>query len=211
MSDWNVDFDKLSKTKLENGTMVPTGSDSELIAEFTIEKVPNFDGTDFTEVPHLRLQAPGNTKTVYHQPVNFDSHPDRPSDPERFPREWAAFEAGQSGEVGTSIYEWEGATPADARRFDLNGIKTVQQLAYVSDANLQGLGMGALALRERARKFVSGDGTETQLRQEVSKLTDIVNSLLVKLAEKDEPKAEAEEEEEAEQAPKGRRRTAVSA
>lgn len=191
MSDFNVDFDMLKTRKIENGDIIPLGSDAEYHAEFTMEKVPNFDGTDFTEVPHLKLQAPGNTRTVYHQPVRLDSGPGHPSDPERFPREWAAFQAGQSHELGTSIYEWDGVTPSDARRFELNGIKTVEQLAHVSDANLLGLGVGALALREKARTFISGNSTETQLRQQlgeqneqIGKLTDIVNQLLAEREEK---------------------------
>jgi hypothetical protein len=185
MADFNVDWDKVSKAKLDNGDMIPMGSDSEFHAEFTMEKVPNFEGTDFAEVPHLKLQAPGDTKAIYHQPVRLESYPGRPSDPERFPQQWAAFQAGQNHESGTSIYTWEGVTPADARRFDLNGIKTVEQLAHVSDTNLAGLGMGALALREKARQFISGNSVETQLRQQlgdqegqIAKLTDIVNQLL---------------------------------
>lgn len=190
MSDFNVDFDELKKRKVENGDMIPLGKDAEYIAEFTMEKVPNFDGTDYEEVPHLKLQAPGNTRTVYHQPVRLDSAPGRPSDPERFPREWAAFQAGQSTETGTSIYNWDGVTPGDARRFELAGIKTVEQLAHVADVHLAGLGMGALALRERARTHISGDSAETQLRQQlgaqeeqIGKLTDVVNNLLEKLGE----------------------------
>jgi hypothetical protein len=185
MSDFNVDYDQLKKRKIENGDIIPMGSDAEYVAEFTLEKVPNFDGTDYTEVPHLKLQAPGNTRTVYHQPVRLDSAPGRPSDPERFPREWAAFHAGQTSESGTSIYSWDGVAPSDARRFELAGIKTVEQLASVADVHLAGLGMGALALRERARSFLSGNTVETQLRaqigkqdEQIAKLTDIVNGLL---------------------------------
>lgn len=194
MSDFNVDYDQLKGRKVENGDIIPLGSDAEYVAEFTMEKVPNFDGTDFTEVVHIRLQAPGNTRTVYHQPARMEGSPGHPSDPERFPREWAAFQAGRSGHTGTSIYEWEGVTPGDARRFDLYGIKTVEQLAHVSDGNLAQLGMGALALREKARKFITGDSTETQLRQQlgeqndqIEKLTAVVNNLLEKLGET-EPK-----------------------
>lgn len=198
MSDFNVDFDSLSKRKIENGDMIPLGSDREYAAEFHMARVEKFDGTDFVEVPHLRLQAPGNTRTVYDQPVRMESSPGHPSDPERFPREWAAFEAGQNGAApGTSIYEWDGVTPSDARRFDLAGIKTVEQLALVSDSNLAGLGMGAMALREKARQHVSGDTVETQLREQINaqseqidKLTDVVNNLLEKLGEK-EPKKKA--------------------
>lgn len=197
MSDFNVDFDKLKTTKIENGDIIPMGSDSEYHAEFTIERVPNFMGTDFTEVPHLKLQAPGNTKAIYHQPVRLEGHPGCPSDPDRFPREWAAFQAGQTCETGLSIYNWEGVTPADARRFDLQGIKSVQQLAHVSDMNLSGLGVGAMALREKAREFLSGNTTEVQLRQQlgdqseqIAKLTDIVNNLLEKQQPKAAPKKE---------------------
>lgn len=185
MSDFNVDFEKLGRSKVENGDMIPLGGDHEYHAEFTLEKVPNFDGTDYTEVPHLRLQAPGNTKAIYHQPVRMESAPGRPSDPERFPREWAAFQAGHSIESGTSIYNWDGVTASDARRFDLNGIKTVEQLAHVSDANLAGLGVGAMALRDKARAYLAGGTTETVLRQQlgeqadqIEKLTAVVNNLL---------------------------------
>ncbi len=198
MTDFNVDFDQLGKRKIENGDIIPMGSDAEYHAEFTMEKVPNFEGTDFVEVTHLRLQAPGNTKSVYHQPVRMESYPGRPSDPERFPREWAAFQAGQNCEAGLSIYNWEGVTAADARRFELQGIKTVQQLAHVSDMNLAGLGIGAMALREKAREFLSGNTTEVQLRQQlgdqadqISKLTDIVNNLLEK---RDAPPARTKKE-----------------
>jgi hypothetical protein len=185
MSDFNVDYDKLKTARIENGDIIPLGSDVEYHAEFTNEKVPNFEGTDYVEIPHLRLQAPGNTKAIYHQPVRFESHPDRPSDPERFPRQWAAFQAGQNIEQGLSIFNWEGVTAADARRFELQGIKTVQQLAHVSDMNLSGLGVGAMALRDKAREFLSGNTIEVELRQQlgeqndqISKLTDIVNNLL---------------------------------
>lgn len=179
MSDFNVDWDGLKTAKIENGDMVALGKDAEFFAEFHMAKVPNFDGTDFEEVPHLRLQAPGNTRCVYDQPVRLDSHPSRPSDPERFPREWAAFQNGQdSNAEGTSLYAWPDVTPADARRFDLHGIKTVEQLAKVSDSNLQDLGVGALALRDRARLHLTGNTENSQLRDQVNKLTDIVNALL---------------------------------
>lgn len=198
MSDFNVDFAEISKRKIENGDIIPLGSDAEYAAEFTLEKVPNFDGTDYQEIPHLRLQAPGNTKAIYHQPVRMETYPGRPSDPERFPREWAAFQAGQNSETGTSIHAWADLTPSDARRFELNGIKTVEQLACVSDMNLSGLGVGAMAIREAARKYISGDNTETQLRQQlgaqdeqIQKLTDIVNQLLEERPAKGRSKKEA--------------------
>lgn len=196
MSDWNVDFDTISKHKIENGQMIPTGSDSELAVEFYKGRVEIKNGTDFEEVDFVRIQAPGS-KTVYDQPANMDSYPGRPSDPERFPAAWAAYQAGLAGHGGTSIYEWDGVTDADARRFDLNGIRTVEQLARVSDVNLAGLGVGALAIREKARAYVSGNSEESRLReqigaqaQQIEKLTDVVNNLLEKLGEQKAEPAE---------------------
>lgn len=202
-NDFNVDWDTIKKTRLENGDIISLGKDSEFHAEFTMEKVPNFTGTDFVEVPHLKLQAPGNTKAVYHQPVRFDGTPDQPSDPDRFPREWAAFQAGNEVETGLSIYQWDGVNAADGRRFELAGIKTVQQLAHVSDVNLAGLGIGAMALRDRARNFLSGQSSEVHLMQkigdqeeQISKLTDVVNNLLVKLGETETPPAKGRNKKE---------------
>jgi hypothetical protein len=186
-SDFNVDYSKLGK--VENGDMIALGSDAEYHAEFHLARVPNFDGTAFEEVVHLRLQAPGNTKTVYDQPVRLESYPGRPSDPERFPQAWADYQSGQSTATGTSIYDWDGCTKADAQRFDLAGIKTVEQLAKVSDVNLTQLGMGALALRTQARAFINGNSTETELLGRVQKLTEIVNALL---AEREAPKGRKE-------------------
>jgi hypothetical protein len=188
MSDFNIDFSKLGA--LENGDMVPTGKDSEYSAEFHMAKVPNFEATDFAEVVHLKLQAPGNTKTVYDQPVRMESTPSRPSDPERFPRQWAAFQRGESGIKGTLLAEWSEVTPSDARRMEILGIHTVEQLAQVADSNLDGLGMGGRIVRDRAKSFIEGRGgatpREAALAEQVDKLTDIVNALL---AERTEPAA----------------------
>jgi hypothetical protein len=202
MSDFNVDWDDLKTRRIENGQLIPLGSDTELAVEFYKGRVETKNGTDFEEVDFVKIQAPGS-KTVYDQPANMESYPGRPSDPERFPSAWAAYQAGLSGHGGTSIYEWEGVTDADARRFDLNGIRTVEQLARVSDVNLAGLGVGALALRVKAREFLSGNSAESALlgqvatqQKEIEKLTDVVNNLLEKLGETDEaikakPKAKA--------------------
>ena len=206
-----LNIDWTAAANAENGSMVAVGRDTEYTVTFYMGKVPNFEGTDYHEAPHMRLQAPGNQRTVYDQPVRLDSHPDRPSDPERFPVQWGAFRRGENvSGLGTPLDAWEGVTTGDVRRLDILGIHTVEQLALVADGHLDGLGFGGRLIREKARQFVSGlairDPEKERMKEQIDKLTDIVASLLARLDEPaaDEPAADEPADEAV--APAGRRR-----
>lgn len=180
---FKIDWDKIDRMVGPDGT-VATGQDTELSAEFYMGKMPNADLTDYTEVPHIRLQAPGS-KTVYDQPARLESHPNLPSDPERFPLAWQAFRAGCNYDGnGTPLTELEGISENDIRRLELNGIRTVQQLAKVADNHLDGLGFGGRILRDRARSYAAGktvaDPEKAEMRDQIGKLTDILGALMDK-------------------------------
>jgi len=185
---WNIDWSKLDR--FDNGGQggtVPTGSDDEVIAEFYMNKVPNFDGTDYVEVPHVRIVFPG-MKTVYDQPVRLETFPDRPSDPERFPNAWARFQIGeQLGNDGTSLADWGELAKGDIRRLELNGVMSVRQLATVPDSLIDGLGFGARMLRDKARAYLSGkasmDPEKQAMQEQIGKLTDVVTNLMATLQE----------------------------
>lgn len=174
--------------RLSNGTMVPTGSDASYGVEFYMGKVPNFEGTDYKEVPHLRLKLAGDNNRVYDQPVIMDSTPNRPSDPERFPAQWAAFQRGEAqGGEGTLLLDWDKVEPSDVRRMEMNGITTVEQLAAVGDHQLAGLGIGSRALREAARDMLNGkrsaatkerDAEFAALKADNAKMSAIVEGLM---------------------------------
>lgn len=173
--------EQAKKTSYASGDMVPTGNDAAYDALFYMGRVPNFAGTDYTEVPHLRLRIAGDNNRVYDQPVIMESTPVRPSDPERFPREWNAFMRGQeSTTTGTLLADWQGCEPGDVRFLDMRGVKTVEQLAAMSDAQIVSLGMGSRALREAARRHVGGaeDKAKEEMAEQVSKLTGIVQGLM---------------------------------
>jgi hypothetical protein len=177
MLEFNVDYAKLGP--VENGDIISMGSDKEYNAVFHLAKVPNFEGTDYTECVHLRLQTPGNSKSVYDQPVRLESHPDRPSDPERFPRQWAEYHRGSRGDlIGTPITDLETITPSDARRFELLGITTIEQLASVSDGNLAEIGMGAMALREKAKAHLAGELSPSLMKAKLTKMEAVIEMLM---------------------------------
>ena len=165
-----------SKTHLDNGDMLPVGNDKSYGVEFYMGKVPNFEGTDYEEVPHLRLRLAGQNDRVYDQPVIMDSNPARPSDPERFPRQWAAFQRGELyGETGTLLVDWDRCEPGDVRRLELQGITTVEQLANVGEHQLHGLGAGSRILRDAAREHMTGGGADAEkevLREQMAAQSD---------------------------------------
>jgi len=178
--DFKVDWDKIDQRIGGDGT-VALGQDGEFAAEFYMGKMPNADLTDYTEVVQLRLQAPGS-KTVYDQPARLESHPNRPSDPERFPIAWQAFRAGHNMDgMGTSLTELDGITEGDIKRLELNGVRTIEHLARVSDNHLDGLGFGGRLLRDRARAFAAGrpavDPEKAELKEQIGRLTGMVEQL----------------------------------
>jgi hypothetical protein len=78
-------------------------------------------------------------------------------DKARFPREWAAFEAGQTPAEpeGMPLTEIEGLTEQAAATYRAKGVRTVEELAALDDGALRGLGMGSLSNRKAAQALVS--------------------------------------------------------
>lgn len=77
---------------------------------------------------------------------------------QRWPQEYAAFKAGLEQPVtGTPLREWPCAemTPGRVKELAFLNILTVEHLAMVNDANVVHLGMGARALRDKARLYLS--------------------------------------------------------
>lgn len=101
----------------------------------------------YTECDFLRIEFPGDTKKVWDQPV-------KSADKRRFPREWAAYEAGQDSATGTPLSMWSALTGPDVRKFEALSIRTVEALAEVTDGNISALGLGGAEARTAARKFI---------------------------------------------------------
>lgn len=74
---------------------------------------------------------------------------------ERFPVQYAAFKANQStAVVGTPIENLPRITVSQREMLKHMKILTIEQLAAISDSDLQGLGMGGIEMRNAAQTYL---------------------------------------------------------
>ncbi len=167
MSLQEADFDHRQFT-------TPDAGDDKLYVRFLHDVVPDPEKTKaegrpiFKEVPFIFIQVPGNLLNNVRRPV-------REGDKQRFPRQWAAFEAGADQNIGSGmpLEKWAGVTRAQAEElkfFKIFKIFTVEQLANVAD-NLVQKYMGIQALKTAAKDYLASatDGRAVvQLRERAS-------------------------------------------
>ncbi len=131
------------------------GDDSKVIAEFRMH--PVVDGiaskeagrTIKRDVPYIKIIQPGEAgKSTYDQPATD-------AEVQRFPRQWAAFQAGQKQEiVGSRLDLLFPESPAIVENLRSVGVFTIEQLATLPDTGLQNVGMGARQWQEKAKAYL---------------------------------------------------------
>jgi len=121
----------------------------------------------FEMKPYIRIMVPGDKDMVVHRPV-------REGDKTRFARAYLQFQAGQSQVQGTPLSEWPKVTRAQVEELKYFNIRTIEELANASDANIQRFA-GVNQLRADARQHL-------KLLQEAEPL----NRMQAELATRDE-------------------------
>jgi hypothetical protein len=96
---------------------------------------------------YVKIMVPGDKDNIVFRPV-------RPQDKQRFAQAYFAFKNNQ-GEIvqGTPLESWPAITRAMVEEMKFFHIRTVEQLAGMSDTNAQNF-RGAVDLRARARTFL---------------------------------------------------------
>ena len=130
-----------------------SNADSQLYVEFF----------EFDKVPHkgekfIRIMVPGDKTNIIETPV-------REHHKERFPRQWLYYQM-QNNEnivIGMPLVEWHKDRPEDVSEVQLAELQilkfqTVDQVATASDTQMQRVGMGGTAMRERAKAYLSSKG-----------------------------------------------------
>lgn len=114
----------------------------------------------FEDKEFVQIFTPGQARSVPNEPVN-DEHK------RRWPEHYRAFKEGlELACEGTPIEHWPQSTPAMVANLKVLHIKTVEQLAAVSDAGLQQMGLGARELRQKAQDYLDNASSSAPLERE---------------------------------------------
>lgn len=156
-------------TKSGNSYSVHHGEDKDLYVEFENIPVPQTAASEeagrpiYKDVPHIKIMFPGDRTKQICRPIKVKDDSQGPSDANRFPRQWAAFQSQElSVQDGTPLEQWPMVTKSQVLEFKSMHVHTVDSLASLSDLAVQNLGMGVLDLREKAKAWLSKatDGAE---------------------------------------------------
>ena len=119
------------------------------MSNLRIEFIDNDDGPDLVEV---RRVGDANT-VIYKVSEKLDWLE------EHFPLELAAYQKTGATEIrakGTPLTDIKGLGKRRASTLEKQDVKTVDQLADVSDAAINSLGAGMVDLRKKARDHIAG-------------------------------------------------------
>lgn len=100
----------------------------------------------FKEVEFVKIFTPGDKDNIVDRMAY-------PADRLRYPRQYAAFKAGREADIGTPLAAWPGINQAQRREMEYFNVRTVEQLANLTDANAMGH-MGIQALKQKAQAFL---------------------------------------------------------
>jgi len=122
--------------------------------EFYFRSV-HFDGLDaaagkpvFKDVEYVRIVVPGDKTSQVDRKV-------RPEDLQRWPQQYAAWKANNELPMeGMPLEKWTLISPAEVDTFKYFKVRTVEDLAKLTDTQIQNLGTGAMRLRKEAIAWV---------------------------------------------------------
>lgn len=149
----------------------------------------------FEDIVYVEIHTPGNQLNVLDVPARDDHK-------QRFPLQWAHFQnthGKDASVVGTPLGQWPLLTAAQAETIKGLGFKTVQQVAFASDEQIQKLGMYAgmapHVFRDRAKMFLEAAQGEAALNKQSEEMAALKRELeelraLVKPAAPEAPVAD---------------------
>jgi hypothetical protein len=146
------------------------GSDDKLIVSFYLEPVLQGHESEkagrqiYKDMPFVWIRFPGDRTREIRRKVDMKGSYETPPDPDRWPRQWSAFQRQQADvHDGTPLEQWGPLSKSTALTFKGVNVHTVEQLASVPDNLLHNLGHGARALRDKAIAWLraTADSAET--------------------------------------------------
>lgn len=155
---------------------VSYGADAGLFVEFYSEpQYMEFQSLEagkaiYRDIQMVRIYVPGDKTKVVCREVRMQPDQGAPSDPDRWPTQWAAFKSGALAEMaGTPLSTWAMINRNQVNEFKSFNVHTVEHLAEVPDTHLDSLGHGSRALRDSAKEWVAranDDGAVARMKSE---------------------------------------------
>lgn len=141
----------------------------------------------FKDTPFIIIHVAGDKDLVINQPV-WDDESKENSHTARFPEEWRRFKQGMDADAqqgGTPLALMPGITHGQVREMAHFNVKTVEQLADMSDGNAQKF-PGVQKLRLEARSYIErakGAAPEKRLQAELAARDNELDSMRKQMAE----------------------------
>ena len=135
----------------------------------------------YQDCPFIRSTIPGDMNNIIETRVNAYYR-------NRFAQKWKAFESGMTEQTqGWALEQWPVITTSQVKTLNYLNIKTVEQLAGLSDGQCQKIGIGSDSLRAKAKAAIAAaaDSAATnaqasenkQLRDELEALKKMIQNL----------------------------------
>ena len=176
-------------------------SENGALVEFYTEAVQNnFQSSQegrpiYEDCVFVRIQTPGDTRTTINRKATDQ-------DKSRFPKSWAAFEKGlEEVTEGTPLAQWPAVSTSQVKELQHVHVRTVEQLASLSDGGIQKMGPGYQRLRSDAQnwlKAAQGDAASTEvmrenetLREQNALLTEQIEALKAQLKDAEDAAKES--------------------
>ena len=167
----------------------PNDGDATLAVKFEKRPVENKTRTlaegrpIFEEVDFITIEQPGNKDEVR-------DHKVRQNDINRFPEHWKRYKARTDNEealTGTPLSEWPQISRSQVEELTFYHVRTVEQLAAVTDANLQNM-MGGVVMKQKARAFLEQATSNDELSKQLAAQKKQIDALMAAAEARDEPK-----------------------
>lgn len=128
----------------------------------------------YEDEAYIQIMQPGNKDSIVIRPA-------MEMDKQRFPDHWKKFLArdDQDSVQGTLLEEWPGITRSQVEELKFFNIRTVEQLAQISDSNAQNI-MGIQMLKSKAETYLENSEKEA-LASDLAKKDEQIAELLARM------------------------------
>lgn len=130
----------------------------------------------FGNVLYVRIDIRGSDRNQVHRPATE-------ADKRRFPFSWQEFNRGEKARARGVPLQMLGLDSPILRAFAAKNVFTIEDLAEVSDNNLQNLGLGGREMRNRAQSYLDQHKAATQSTVAIEAQQDVIAQQSAQLAQ----------------------------